>query len=77
MKWLKKIDVVWLIISTMGVVFVYVGIDHGDWMPIIFGIIFIGITSYAAYYKTGCGYNRNCYMPSTKKPFGNKKEQIK
>lgn len=67
-KWLRKIDWVWFVRSAMGVMFIAVGIDHADWMPIVFGVVFIATASYAAYFKTGCGYDKNCYLPTNKSP---------
>lgn len=56
----SKIDWVWMIRIIIGLVFITVGIVYKDWAPAGFGVLWIILGSYAAYYKTGCGYDRYC-----------------
>jgi hypothetical protein len=59
-KFLSKVDWVWMFRTVIGITFIIVGIVYKDWAPAAFGLLWIILGSYAAYYKTGCGYDRYC-----------------
>jgi hypothetical protein len=59
-KIIASIDWTFFIRLVIGLFLIGVGIQHQDWIPGIFGAFWIAVGSYAAYTKTGCGYNGYC-----------------
>ena len=59
-KIFDKIDWALVIRLIIGLFMIGVGFQHREWIPGIFGALWIFVGIYGAYTKTGCGYNGYC-----------------
>jgi len=57
---LDKIDWALVIRLMIGLFMIGVGFQYREWIPGIFGALWIFVGIYGAYTKTGCGYNGYC-----------------